>query len=111
MKKLVIRVFVDGKVKKFTAPRFVSWDTFNKTVSLNKLFNSNTPNDVLIPKCYPMVCSIFGHQFTVEQLQKGYDMKEILKKTDEALDYVIAVADLSRKGEVIPFERKIAKRK
>lgn len=111
MKKLVIRIYIDGKVKKFTAPRFVSWDTFNKTMVLQKAFNAMQPNEVLLPKCYPMLCSIFGHQFTVEQLQKGYDMSEILKKTNEALDYVITVADLSRKGEVLPFERKFAKRK
>ena len=106
MRKLVIRVYIAGKVKKFTAPRFVSWDTFNKTMMMQKEFNSKVPNEVVLPKCYPLMCSIFGNQFTVEQLEQGYDMKEILLKTSEALDYVISVADLSTKGEVIPFESK-----
>ncbi|MBT2569842.1 hypothetical protein [Planococcus sp. ISL-110] len=111
MKKLVIRVYVEGKVKKFTAPRFVSWDTFRQTMALQKLFDSNAPNEALIPQCYPIICSIFGHQFTVEQLERGYSVEEILKKTGEALHYVFATADLSFKGEVLPFERRFAKRK
>lgn len=103
MRKLVIRVFVDGKVKKFTAPRFVSWDTFNKVMEVRKELNSDMPNEVLIPKSFPLLCSIFGHQFTVEQLERGYKMEELLLKTDEAIDYVIAVANISTRGEVVPF--------
>ena len=106
MRKLVIRVYVEGKVKKFTAPRFVSWDTFNKTMELNKMFNSNISNEELIPKCFSVMCSIFGHQFNEEQLQRGYAVKEILLKTDEAITYVMSTAELSRKGEVVPFESK-----
>ncbi|MGO1059350.1 phage tail assembly chaperone G [Planococcus sp. FY231025] len=106
MRKLVIRLYVDGKVRKYTAPRYVSWNTFDETMALQKVFNSNISNQELILKCFYLVCSIFGHQFTVEQLQKGYDIKEILKKTSEALDYVISTADISRKGEVIPFENR-----
>ena len=106
MRKLVIRVNIAGEVKKFTAPRFVSFDTFNKTADMQRDFNADLPNEILLPQCYPLMCSIFGHQFTVEQLERGYDMKEILLKTSEALDYVISVADLSFKGEVIPFDSK-----
>ncbi|WP_185960091.1 phage tail assembly chaperone G [Planococcus soli] len=104
MRKLVIRIYTEGKIKKFTAPRFVSWDTFNKTMVMQKEFDSDAPNEVVLPKCYPLVCSIFGHQFTVEQLEQGYDIKEILIKTSEALNYVISTADLSNRGEVVPFE-------
>lgn len=109
MRKLVIRVFVDGKVKKFTAPRFVSWDTFDRVMELQREFNAHVPNEILLPKSYSLLCSIFGHQFTVEQLQQGYDMSKLLLKTNEALDYVICVSDISRKGEVVPFDAKSRK--
>lgn len=105
MKKLSIRLNINGKEKRFTAPRMVTGSVLKKTLELNENFDKRRDPEYIFNEHYPFICSVFGHQFTVEQLEKGYDVREILPMAIKAIDHVIEEMELDPLGEVIPFEK------
>ena len=105
MKKLTIRLHVDGKEKRFTAPKMVTGSVFQKTLQLEENFDKRRDPAYMFQELYPFICGVFGHQFTEEQLKNGFDVREILPMTDKALNHVIVEMELDPLGEVIPFGR------
>ncbi|WP_404336429.1 phage tail assembly chaperone G [Planococcus rifietoensis] len=105
MKKLTIRLHIDGKEKRFTAPKMVTGSTFKKTLQLERQFDQRRDPEYIFNEHYPFICSVFGYQFTEEQLERGYDVRDILPMATKAIDHVIEEMELDPLGEVIPFDR------
>lgn len=106
LQKHSITLNINGKTKKFKAPKFISSDVFQKTMQLEKDFDDNNEAYLIIEKCYPLICEIFGNQFTLFQLQKGLDVREVLPATCAAIDHVINHMELSR-SETVPNKKKV----
>lgn len=105
VKKLTIRLHVEGKEKRFTAPKMVTGSVFQKTLKLERLFDERRDPDFIFDEYYPFICAVFGHQFTVKQLEEGYPFREILPMAEKAIDHVMVEMELDPFGEVIPFDR------
>ena len=105
MKKLTIRLHIDGKEKRFTAPRMVTGSVFQKTLQIDENFDKRRDPEYMFQELYPFICGVFGHQFTEEQLKNGFDVREIYPLTVKAINHVIVEMELDPLGEVIPFDR------
>lgn len=111
MKKLTIRLNINGKEKKFTAPKMVTGSVLQKTLKLSNDFDERRDPEYLFNEHYPFICAVFGHQFTLEELENGFDYREVLPMASKAIDHVIEEMDLDPRGEVLPFAARSRKAK
>ncbi|MBX4373360.1 hypothetical protein K4G95_24225, partial [Mycobacterium tuberculosis] len=74
MKKLSLTLRIEGKKKRFRAPKFVSSDVLPKSLDLEDNIDKMKNPQIVFQKCYPLICEIFGNQFTPSQLQKGIEV-------------------------------------
>ncbi|PLR79700.1 hypothetical protein CVD25_06500 [Bacillus canaveralius] len=112
MKNLKIHLIIDGKKKKFKAPKFISGSVFQKTMELERVLDNIQDYNIVFEKLYPLICDVFGNQFTPEQLRKGVDIREIIPLANSVTDHVICHMQLSNKiagvhseGKVVLFEK------
>lgn len=97
LKKLIIRLNIDGKKRKFKASKFVSSEVFRRTLELEDDLNKGRDPYMIFNKCYPLICEIFGNKFTSSQLQKAVDIRDILPLAYAAIDHVIEQMRLRNK--------------
>lgn len=112
MNKLTITFNIKGKRKKFKAPKSISSSVFKQTLELEKDLQAFRDEAIIFKKCFPLICEVFGNQFTPEQLEKGLDIRKVVHVTNEVVDYVIHQMRISnnvvlpqKEGVVIEYER------
>lgn len=97
MDNLKIILPIDGEVMEFAAPAFISSSVFSKTLELEHDLENPQDYDVIFKKLYPLICDVFGNQFTPEQLQRGVDIRAIIPLAHEVIEHVIVQMQLTNK--------------
>lgn len=93
MKKLRTRLKIDGKTKWFTAPKGLSLEVCKLATEIEKCFKQSKSPEVIAKKVYPFICEMFGNQFTVSQLKKGMDERDLLPLAQNSILYFNSILD------------------
>jgi hypothetical protein len=67
----------DEVIREYTRS-FIPWELLKRALRLQKVLNTDEINESDLDELAGLVVAVFGDQFTVEQLNNGADMGEML---------------------------------
>lgn len=78
-KTITLSVEIDGKEKRFVTPKRVPGNLWRQAAMVAEEIESG---DVLIADLdshLQFVCSVFGNQFSIQELEEGVDARDVMK--------------------------------
>lgn len=104
-KRLTIYLKINGKKKRFRAPEFVSSEAFFRVLKLKQDLEANEDFLIVYEQFFPLICEVFANQFTVDQIRKGVDAREVMNLANIVADHVIERMEMyygtEKGGEVV----------
>ena len=91
-----ITLLINGKEKTYKAP-FISARNLKKTLQLSEKVQSGITDEIM-DELAEYEVSLYGNQFTSDELLDGYEASKFFKKVLEDLEKVIGEFDLSVKN-------------
>lgn len=108
MKRFALTLKLDNKKKHFKPLKEVTIDVLNHSIQLENMLKAKVDRYQALNQCLQYVCAVFGHRFTLQDLERNVEVDEIIPLTMKTIEYVTATAGLKLpefhpRGEVVPF--------